>query len=168
MLFSVYLLCAGRQALCSPPAKELPAPPASKTRRKRVPCPRPHVGRQREVTQADSCSRLSTLPRTSGVLTDLCELQRHDFGHSGPSMGRERSLHLRSISQEPRGQWWSWCELVHLPEVSPGVVHLAPSQWLHDIRGGTQVHGTQVHGGGGWGGSSLDTCRRLSPAPVGG
>lgn len=50
----------------------------------------------------------------------------------------------------------------------PGVVDLAASQWLHDMREGTQVHGTQVHGGRGWGGSSLDTCCRLSPVPVGG
>lgn len=43
----------------------------------------------------------------------------------------------------------SWCELVNLLEVSPGVVYLAPSQQLYDIREGTQVHGTQVHGSGG-------------------
>lgn len=44
---------------------------------------------------------------------------------------------------------------------------MAPSQWLYDIREGTQVHGTQVHGGRGWGGGILDTCWRLSPMPVG-
>lgn len=68
------------------------------------------------------------------------------------------SLFLGSVSGEPCGQCQSWCKLVNILEMSPGVIHLAPSQWLHGIREGTQVHGTQVHGGRGQAGGSLDTC----------